>query len=328
MPVISVVIPVYNGEKTIGETVQSILHQTFSDFELIIINSGSTDRTLDVLTTFNDARIKIFTYDKAIVAVNRNRGFQNSSGALITFIDADDLWTTDKLEAQSKALTAAPDAAVVYSWTNCVDEQGNFLRQCSYVNWTGNVLPKLLLDDFIGSGSNIMIRRDAFEAVGGFDESLSNAEDTDLALRLAVRYEFTVVPAPHVLYRISSVSKSANTLKMEEANLRVIDRAFKAAPASLHYLKPYAIGNLYKYLLYKALNAPPGQQKMLITARLIVQGIITDPALLKTPVIYKAMLKFMIITLLPPQQAETLLLKFPRLANTSTFLGYEKVNIP
>ncbi len=328
MPVISVVIPVYNGEKTIGETVQSILNQTFTDFELLIINSDSTDRTLDVIGKFNDSRIKIFTYPKAIVAVNRNRGFQNSSGAFITFMDADDLWTTDKLEAQYKALGTSSNAAVVYSWTNCVDEQGNFLRQCSYVHWAGNVLPKLLVDDFIGSGSNIMVRRDAFEAVGGFDETLSNAEDTDLALRLSIRYEFAVVPAAHVLYRISSGSKSSNILKMEEANLRVIDRAFKEAPESLHYLKPYAIGNLYKYLLYKALDAPPGQQKTLVTARFITQGIVTDPSLLKTPVIYKAMLKLMIMTLLPPQQANTFLLKFPRLANTSTFLGYEKLNVP
>lgn len=327
MPAISVIIPVFNGEKTLTETIQSVLNQSFKYFELIIINSSSTDLTTDIIARFEDSRLMVFTYPKAGVAVNRNRGFTHACGNFITFLDADDLWTPDKLEAQCKALEKNSQAAVAYSWTNCIDETGKFLRKCSYVTWSGDVYPQLLLDDFIGSGSNVMIRREAFADVGGFDESLSNGQDTDLWLRLAAHYHFVVVPSPQILYRISSQSMSSNVLGLEASNLQIIERSFAEAPESLQYLKPHSIANLYKYLTYKALDAPPGQQKTLTTARFIWQAIKTDPSLLRTPIIYKALLKLGVMAFLDPHQAKLIFTKFPRLSNTSTFLGYEKVDL-
>ena len=117
MPTVSVVIPAYNPERTILETVESVLHQTFSDFELIVINDGSTDRTLDLLQTVQDSRLKIFSYSNGGLALARNRGISHAQGAYISFIDADDLWTIDKLELQLEALKQHPDMGVAYSWT-------------------------------------------------------------------------------------------------------------------------------------------------------------------------------------------------------------------
>ncbi|MBD2439455.1 glycosyltransferase [Nostoc sp. FACHB-110] len=327
MSLISVILPVFNGEKTIQATVHSVLQQTFDDFELIIINASSCDSTLEVISRFQDSRIKIFSYPKANVAVNRNRGVEHSVGEFVTFIDADDLWTTDKLEAQYKALLDYPEAAVVYSWTNCIDENGKFLRACSYVHHKGDVYDKFLLDDFIGNGSNVMMKRSAFLQVGGFDEALSNAQDTDMWLRLAANYEFTVVTKPQILYRISPYSMSSDIVGLEKSNLQVISRAFANQKAeSLQHLKKYSIANLYKYLSYKVLEVPPGKHNTFQAMRILTTAIKTDPSLIFKPIMLKSFIKLMMMAFLPPRLSIKLFNKFTKLSNTSTFLGYEKLS--
>ncbi|MCA1995263.1 MAG: glycosyltransferase, partial [Coleofasciculus sp. S288] len=198
MPIISVIIPAYNAGKTIRRTIESVLNQTFSDFELIIINDGSQDSTLEIVKGFKDSRIQVFSYSNSGLAVSRNRGFSHSVGEFIAFIDADDLWTSDKLEAQLKALQTNPKAAVAYSWTDLIDESDQFLRPGNHTTANGNVYAKLLLTCFVVSGSNPLIRRQAFVEVDGFDESLAASQDFDLYLRLAARYEYVAVPSPQV----------------------------------------------------------------------------------------------------------------------------------
>src|SRR4028119_546862 len=117
MPIISVIIPAYNAERTIKETIQSVLNQSFQDLELLIINDGSQDSTLDVVESIQDPRIRVFCYLNAGSSASRNRGIGLAKGEYISFIDADDLWTVDKLESQFKALQENPKAAVAYSWT-------------------------------------------------------------------------------------------------------------------------------------------------------------------------------------------------------------------
>src|SRR5919199_6245537 len=203
MPLISVIIPAYNAEKTIKQTIESVLNQTFSDFEIIVINDGSEDSTLDIVSSIPDPRIQVFSYPNAGPQKSRNRGWGNASGEYVSFLDADDLWTPDKLEAQLKALQENQKAAVAYSWTDYIDESSQLLKRGGYMTVNGDVFPQLLLIDFIANGSNPLIRRQALIEVGGFDESLTAAEDWDMWLRLAARYHFVAVPAPQILYRIS-----------------------------------------------------------------------------------------------------------------------------
>ena len=322
---ISVIIPVYNGENTIKQTIESVLNQSFTNFELIIINAESTDATLAVISQIKDQRIKVFSYPKANVAVNRNRGFKQATGDYITFLDADDLWTSDKLAAQYTALQQNPQAGVVYSWTNCIDENGKFINKTSHVNWNGDVYSKFLLDDFIGSGSNVMIRREFLVEVGGFDELLTNAQDTDMWLKLSAITNFICVPKVQILYRIQQNSMSSNVIGLEKSNLEVIQRAFVREKArSLQHLKPIAIANLYKYLCYKVLAAPPGKQQNTVAARFLFTAIKTDISLLFKPIIFKAILKLIAMVIFPPTWASIIFKKLPRLSNTSTFLGYEK----
>lgn len=322
MPLISVIIPVYNGQKTIQDTIESVLKQTFSDFELIVINDGSEDATLEIVNSIQDSRLKVFSYPNAGLSASRNRGLAQACGEYVSFIDADDLWTPDKLEAQFRALQENPQAALAYSWTNCIDESGQFSRRGSYITVTGNVYAKLLLIDFIENGSNPLIRRQAFNEVGGFDESLTAAEDRDMWLRLADRYHFVAVPSPQVLYRASVNSMSANVVRQEAASLRMIEKAFTQAPASLQHLKRHSIANIYKGLTFKALEGTSGQQQGLTAARLLWHAVRYDPALLQTQVIWKVLLKIVAMAILRPRHAQAFFNRYKKISNTTTILGY------
>lgn len=327
MPHISVIIPAYNAEKTIKQTVRSVLSQTFDDFEIIVINSSSSDSTLAVLSTIEDNRIRIFTYPKANVAVNRNRGLKFAAGEYVSFLDADDLWMPDKLELQHKALESNPGAAVAYSWTDAIDENGKFLRKYSHDTRVGDVYSNLLLANFIASGSNILVRKSALCEINGFDETLTNAHIIDISLKLAAKYNFVAVDKVQVLYRIHPNSMSSNLLGMEKSYLTVLERAFlHDKAASFQYLKRHSIANLYKYLAYKVLENPADKFKPLQAINFVLKSILYDPYLLIKPIIYKALLKIVIVTFLPTQLGERLLKKYPNISKTSTFMGYAKIN--
>lgn len=311
MPHISVIIPVYNGEKTIKETIESVLNQSFSDFELIVINDGSHDTTLEIVSSIQDYRLKVFSYPNAGASASRNRGFSHAVGEFVAFLDADDLWTADKLQAQFNALQDNPEAAVAYSWTDYIDESGKFLRPGGHISVSGNIYKNLLLVDLLENGSNPLIRREAITAVGGFDESLPAGQDWDLYLRLAARYHFVCVPASQILYRISTNSISSNVFRMESACLQLIERTFNQAPESLQYLKTYSLANIYKYLTYKALEEPSERRKSLAAIRFLWLAIINDRVFIQHKLlILQLFIKILTVTLLPSRQAHFLLNKF------------------
>jgi glycosyltransferase involved in cell wall biosynthesis len=321
MPLISVIIPVYNGEKTIKETLDSVLKQTFQDFELIIINDGSQDATVEIVEGIQEPRIKLYSYSNAGQAASRNRGISHAVGEFIAFLDADDLWTADKLEAQLKALQANPEAAVAYSWTDYIDESNQFLRRGSYISVTGDVYKNLLVVNFLENGSNPLIRAQALAEVGYFDEALPPAEDWDMWLRLAARYQFVAVPSPQILYRQSSHSMSSNIHSLAAESLEVIERGFIRAPESLQYLKKQSLTNIYKYLTFKALEGPPDQRRGLVAARFFWQLLINEPELLGKRFTWKVLLKIALWVFLPPQLTQRLMrTKFKTLSHSHTTL--------
>ncbi len=326
MVAISVVIPAYNAEKTIQETIFSVLNQTFKDFEIIVINDGSQDRTVAILESIQDDRIRVFSFSNAGQSISRNRGIEQSKAEFIAFLDADDLWTPDKLEAQFLALKEHPTAAVAYSWTHYIDEKSNIIRRGSKLNLSGNVYPHLLITNFLENGSNPLIRRQALTAVGGFEKTLPPAEDWDLYLRLAAFYPFVAVPKPQILYRVYSNSMSSNIFQMESSALRVIERAFQQAPETLQPLKQQSLANVYKYLTVKALEGQPNRQRSLTAMRFLKNAVQFDPKLLTQKVSLKVLLKIATILILPQKQTEKILHKYPQMLDAVTLLGYMKVN--
>lgn len=320
MTSVSVIIPVYNGERTVRETIESILCQSLSDFELIAIDDGSTDRTVEIISQIKDPRLRVKSYPNAGLAASRNRGIREAKGEYISFIDADDLWTPDKLESQYQALREHPEAALAYSWTNCIDESGKFLRPGGHKTVNGNVYSHILVNNFIESGSNVLIRRNVLEEVGLFDESLRAAEDRDLWIRLAARYPFVAVPKAQILYRISPTSMSANIIRQAKESTGVIHRAYSQAPPSLQYLKKHSLANIYKYLTVKALEGEPDRRRAIFAVQLFYQAIANDPSLLQHRVTVRALLKILAIAILPQSQARILLARYGRIDNIGALM--------
>ncbi|MEH2240651.1 glycosyltransferase [Nostoc sp.] len=321
-PKISVIIPAYNSEKTINYTIQSVLNQTFTHLELIVINDGSQDSTLKVVTQIQDSRIKVFSYSNAGGNVSRNRGLQRAVGEFVSFLDADDLWTPDKLQSQLKALQENITAKVAYSWTDYIDANGQFIVSGKRINVNGSAYENLLLNNFLENGSNPLICRKALMTLGGFDESLSAAQDWDMWLRLASKFDFICVPSVQILYRISANSVSTNVIRQEKACLQVLERAYKERPSTLKQSWNISLANLYKYLTCKALQKPFNRQKGLASARFLWKYFLNDPLRLQNlNFTLKLLLKTIIIFTSPTLLYSITNRREVRSQQTETFLN-------
>ncbi|MGF1478662.1 MAG: glycosyltransferase family 2 protein [Cyanophyceae cyanobacterium] len=260
MPQISVIIPAYNAEATIAETIESVQQQTVSDFEIVVIDDGSRDRTPEVLASIAEPRLRLFQEENGGVATARNRGFARATGEFIAFLDADDLWTPNKLEQQLAALQRRSEAGVAYSWTYYIDHQSQALYPGMQPLYEGNIYAELLLANILANGSNPLIRRVAIERVGGFDPALSAAADWDFYLRLAAQFPFVVVPEYQVLYRQSAGSMSAKVEAMKAEILFVLERAFQTASPE-QSLRNRSLSAIHQYCAELYLNHSTGQER-------------------------------------------------------------------
>jgi glycosyltransferase involved in cell wall biosynthesis len=315
VPEISIIIPAYNAERTIVETIQSVQQQTFEDFELIVINDGSQDKTLELVQTIQDKRIKIFSYKNGGLPVARNRGISHATGIFIAFLDADDLWTPDKLELQLKALKDYPEAGVAYSWTYFmdVDEQGKAISMLPSPqhSFQGNVYEKLLVSNFIHSGSNTLIRRENINSTGEFDPTLKSCEDWDYWLRLASYCHFAIVPKYQVFYRRTPVSMSSKIEVMKEFTLIAIDKAYRSAPVELQYIKRYTLVSFHKYFAGQHLEHYLSTDDLKKAKQHLCSAIHLQPKILLEMPTQKLMLKVLLKQLLPVQ-VSTYILKVIR----------------
>jgi glycosyltransferase involved in cell wall biosynthesis len=313
MAAISVIIPAHNAERTILETVQSVQNQTFSDFELIVINDGSTDQTLEVLNSIQDPRLKVFSYENGGVSIARNRGIKHATAQFISFLDADDLWTHDKLELQMKALDRCPEAGVAYSWTSFISETGEFLFAKDRMFYEGNVYPELLVSCFIASGSNVLIRKAAIESAGYFAPSLSSAADWEYWLRLAARWSFACVPKYQILYRLSHGSMSSKVEAIEDDLLKVIEQAFEEAPTELKHLKERSLATNYQYIAYLYLTYVHGADGVKSAGRRLRMAIRLYPKILLASKTQRFILWLLLMKLLPTGLAKSVVPLYGRL---------------
>ena len=301
MAIISVIIPAYNAEKTIIDTVNSVLKQTFLDWELIVINDGSTDKTLELLLAVNDARLKVYSYPNGGLSIARNRGINLAKGEYISFLDADDLWTPDKLELQLAVLKNQPEAGLAYSWIYSMDEKGESFLPGHSVYFEGNVYAPLLLNNFIVNGSNCLVSRQALESVGEFDSSMDGTADWDYWLRLAASCQFVLVPKFQIFYRASSSAMSTNVEYMEKCILKTTEKAFQAAPLEMQSLKIQSLANSYRYLAYKYWTLKKGQDKLQKTTEKLWKAICLYPAILKDKRVRNLLIKLVVLCMLTPK---------------------------
>ena len=195
-----VIIPAYNADQFIAQAIQSVLNQTYGSYEIIVVDDGSTDQTKDVLKGF-DGRIHCIHQGKNLgPSAARNVGIEIAQGKYICFLDADDLWTPDKLEAQIDFLGRHPDIAFVFSDhqnfksgdvapRSYLDEKKETFGE-SFVTEVPiqNAFLKLIHENFI-STPTVMLRKSCLQKTGLFDESLWSVEDRDLWLRFAAHFK-------------------------------------------------------------------------------------------------------------------------------------------
>lgn len=251
MPKVTVVIPAYNAMTYLPETLDSILNQTFTDFEVLIVNDGSTDQIAAWAAEISDTRVKVISQENQGLPGARNTGITHAKGEFVAFLDADDLWESTKLKKQVDCLDSKPEVGLVYTWTLLVDQQGKSTGTVTASHVEGNVWEKLLLGDVVGSGSSAMIRRNCFETVGLFDTELSSIEDCDMWVRIAAHYPLAVIKEVLVYYRQHPSNMSRDYDRMMQNSRLKIEKKFKNVPFEFLYLRPRAYGHAFLWLAWK-----------------------------------------------------------------------------
>jgi glycosyltransferase involved in cell wall biosynthesis len=254
MPKVSVVIPAYNAMTYLPKTLDSVLQQTCTDFEILIVNDGSTDEIAAWFATVTDDRVRLISQANQGLPGARNTGITEAKGEYIAFLDADDLWAPTKLEQQVQCLDAQPEVGLVYAWTLLIDRHGNSTGTVTAAQVEGNVWEKLLLGDVVGSGSAATVRRSCFDRVGLFDPELTSIEDCDMWVRIAAEYPFAVIKEVLVYYRQHPTSMSRDYDKMAQNSRLKIEKKFDRVPFELLYLRPRAYGHAFLWLAWKIMS--------------------------------------------------------------------------
>ena len=213
---VSVIIPTYNYAHYITEAVESVLNQTYKDFEIIVVDDGSTDNTKEVIRPYLN-KIKYIYQQNSGPSAARNRGIKEAKGEYIAFLDADDIWLPQKLELQIKFIEKEKELGLVFSDMTCFNEKGilkkSFLKDIPVFNdlcieslssiekiISDDVFNALLQGNFIPTNT-VIVKKECFDKVGLFDENLLFVEDRDMWLRIALAYRIGFIKLPLVKRR-------------------------------------------------------------------------------------------------------------------------------
>ncbi|NCJ07299.1 glycosyltransferase [Synechococcales cyanobacterium C] len=253
-PQVSIVIPAYNAMLFLPETLESVWQQTFQDYEVLVVNDGSTDDLEHWLEAQNNPRLYWINQPNQGQGVARNHGILQTSGEYIAFLDADDLWEPTKLAQQVDYLNQHKTVGLVYTWTALIDNEGQFTGRVIQSHVEGRVWRSFLTQNWIGCGSNPLIRRACFDEVGMFDLSpgIRGSEDWDMWLRLCQRFQFGLIKAPLVKYRLSETSISRDCDRMWCASRVVIEKQFLTASIDQLHLRGHSYSACALYLGWKA----------------------------------------------------------------------------
>ncbi|NES22061.1 MAG: glycosyltransferase [Symploca sp. SIO3E6] len=253
MPKVSVVIPAYNSMAYLPETVDSVFQQTFTDFEVLIVDDGSSDGVQQWATGLVDPRVKFISQANQGVSVARNTGIAQAQGEYIALLDSDDLWEPTKLDKQVRCLDDNPQVGLVHSWIAFIDEHSQPTGRLLISSAEGDVWQQLVERNLIPCCS-VMARRCCFETTRGFDPNLRSAEDWDLWIRIAAHYPFALIKQPLAYYRLLPTSKSKNCQLVEKSLTQIIEKTFQSAPSELLYLKNRSYGYANLNLAWKSLQ--------------------------------------------------------------------------
>ena len=258
---IDVVIPAYNAENFIAQTLRSVVLQNIAINNIIVVNDGSTDSTQACVEQFikdhPNQTITLINQDNAGLSAARNAGIRRSNASFLAFLDADDLWKTNKLSSQIKLFSESKNSqlGVVYCAYDLINEAGEKIlsnaKNTITPNLRGNVYHSLLKGNFIsGSGSGVLIKRKVFDSIGLFDENLKACEDWDMWLRIARSYQFDFINTILLSIRVHQNNMQKDFLRMLSAELMVLNKF-----SERNENNPFLLWKIRAYLFNKGLSA-------------------------------------------------------------------------
>ncbi len=207
---ISVIIPTYNSDTYICEAIDSVLHQTYLDYEIIVIDDGSTDNTRTIINN-NYPLVRYFYVENNGVSAARNLGISKAQGELIAFLDADDKWLPEKLEKQAALFKTDETLGLVFTENYFFNEQGisEFSANKKSRLMQGDIVRNIFLNSYVVT-STVMVRKCVFNQVGLFEEELAVAEDDNMWMRIGIKYGIALLDERLVHYRITAGSLSSD----------------------------------------------------------------------------------------------------------------------
>jgi glycosyltransferase involved in cell wall biosynthesis len=279
VPKVSVIIPTYNRAHFLGEAISSVLGQTFCDFELIVVDDGSQDRTPEVVRSFKDPRIRYLRQENRGISAAMNAGLAAARGAYIGRLDSDDLWLPEFLEKTVEVLDRRPEIGAAYAISVEMDKNGKPLsgRRGYPPRFLGDDFSSMLYDDFTSS-ITVLARRACFDRAGGFDESLRASEDWDMCVRIARQFRFAFVDCVLARFRSHGGNTTAKRSKTFEAFLegrvRVLDKVFESAdvPPAARALKPVFYRNVHTMAALLWISAGEPGRSLRALARALRNG--------------------------------------------------------
>ena len=270
-PEISVIMPVYNVEKFVSVAIDSVLAQTFEDFELIIVDDGSTDLSTQICASYRDPRIRIVSQTNRGLAGARNTGIYESRGEYIALLDSDDSWHREKLALHKIHLDNNPQISVSYSGSRFMDERGKLLRQSQRPKLSGVTAKDVFTRNPVGNGSAAVIRKTALDRMAFlhredpkrmcfFDESFKQSEDIELWIRMALvhGHKFEGIDGLLTNYRIGSGGLSSNIVAQYESWNRVIAKTKQNSPEFVEHFANEARAYQLRYLARRAIQMGDG----------------------------------------------------------------------
>jgi glycosyltransferase involved in cell wall biosynthesis len=232
MPTVSVVIPTYNRAHLLPNTIQSVLNQSFRDFEIIVIDDGSTDNTAEVVSTFP---VKYFRQDNKGAPTARNKGMELTQSKYIVFLDSDDALLENMLEKETGILDSYPEAGFSYGQAYLIDSEGivfgirGHRDKCPEIREGQEELRGLILFGCYIPSPTVMVRRSCLEKVGGYDPNFqSGSQDFELWVRLATRYAVAYIAEPVAKYRVHqhTISAVRNVKEIEQSHSSILEYVF------------------------------------------------------------------------------------------------------
>jgi len=230
---VSIVIPTYNRETYIAKALDSVMQQTYTQFEVVVIDDGSTDNTADLVKGYGE-KVRYFYQDNQGIAGARNAGIRKCTGELIAFLDSDDYWIPEKLRRQISLFHEHPEYGMVASCCASIRLDGSY-REKNRPGTSGWVLEDLFKKNFIRTSSALITRR-CLDKVGLFDESLKECEEYDLWLRIAAAYPVGFINESLAVYVDNPTGVSTDSLAGRLFRLQVLEKEYlqKKIPAPVY----------------------------------------------------------------------------------------------